>query len=79
MKKLYDIIEDFDSLRLELGYQLKANRAFIESELRGVYLKERELLELLDGIDLTHEGLLNRFSKISDELTEVMKHENQQN
>ena len=79
-KDLYDIIEDFHTLRLELSYQLKANKCLIESELKEVYLKDRELLDLLDGIHYTNDGLLNRFKKIGDELlTEVMKNEKNEN
>ena len=72
-KELYDVIEDLDSLRLELLYQFKANKGFIESELRDVYSKDSDFLNLMSGIEYTQQGLLNRFEKISSELSEIMK------
>ena len=72
-RDLYDIIEEFDSLRLELGYLLQANKGFIESELRETYLKKDEFLNLMSGIEYSNQGLISRFDKISIELTEVLK------
>jgi len=72
-KDLYDIIEEFDSLRLEMAYLLKANKGFIQSELEDVYLKRDEFLSLIDGIEYSNQGLINRFENISNDLTEVMK------
>ena len=72
-KELYDVIEDLDSLRLELLYQFKANKAFIGSTLEDVYTDDRDRLNIIDGIEYTQRGLLNRFEKISNELTEIMK------
>ena len=72
-KELYDVIEDLDILRLELLYQFKANKGFIESELRDVYSKDSDFLSLMSGIEYTQQGLLNRFEKISSELSEIMK------
>ena len=72
-KDLYDIVEEFDSLRLELGYLLQANKAFIESELRETYLKKDEFLNLIGGIEYSNQGLISRFEKISNDITEVYK------
>jgi len=72
-RELYDVIEDLDSLRLELLYQFKVNKGFIESELRGVYSEDSDFLSLMSGIEYTQQGLLNRFKKISSELSEIMK------
>jgi len=72
-RDLYDIIEEFDSLRLELGYLLQANKGFIESELRETYLKKDEFLNLMSGIEYSNQGLISRFDKISIELTAVLK------
>ena len=72
-KDLYDVIEDFDSLRLELGYLLHANRCLIETELKEVYLKDSELLSLVSGIEFTNQNLLKRFENISSELMKVHK------
>ena len=72
-KDLYDVIEDLDSLRLELLYQFEANKAFIGSTLEDVYTNDRDRLNIIDGVEYTQKGLLNRFEKISDELTEIMK------
>jgi hypothetical protein len=68
-KELYDVIEDLDSLRLELFYQFKANKAFLDSVLQN----DRERLNTIDGMEYTQKGLLNHFEKISNELTELMK------
>ena len=73
MRKLYDVLEDFDILNLEIAYYMKANKGFIESELRDVYLQDRELLKLIDGIESTQQRLLERLGCISDELTEIMR------
>ena len=72
-KDLYDIVEEFDSLRLEMGYLLQANKGFIESELKDVYLKQGEFLNLMSGIEYSNQGLISRFEKISNELTKVYK------
>jgi hypothetical protein len=69
MKSLYDVIEDLDGLRLELFYQFKANKAFLDSVLQN----DRERLNTIDGMEYTQKGLLNHFEKISNELTELMK------
>ena len=68
-KELYDVIEDLDGLRLELFYQFKANKAFLDSVLQN----DRERLNTIDGMEYTQKGLLNHFEKISNELTELMK------
>ena len=72
-KDLYDVIEDLDTLRLELLYQFKTNKAFIASELKDIYTNDRELFNLLDGIEYTQQRLLNRLNRVSDELTEIMR------
>jgi len=75
-KDLYDIIEEFDSLRLEMAYLLHANKGFIQSELEDNYLiKKDKFLNLMSGIKYSNENLINRFEKISDNLTELMKAE----
>ena len=71
--ELFEIIEELDTLRLELGYLLQANKGFIESELKEVYLDKDEFLSLISGIEYSNQGLINRFKKISSELTEVYK------
>jgi hypothetical protein len=68
-KELYDVIEDLDGLPLELFYQFKANKAFLDSVLQN----DRERLNTIDGMEYTQKGLLNHFEKISNELTELMK------
>jgi len=68
-KELYDVIEDLDSLCLELLYQFKANKAFIGSTLDN----DIDSLSIIDGMEYTQQGLLNRFQKISNELTKIMK------
>ncbi len=73
MRNLYDVLEDFGMLRLEIAYQMKAQKALIESELRGVYQEERELLDLIDGITSTHKGLLCRLDRMGEELSEIMR------
>jgi len=72
-RELFEIIEELDTLRLELGYLLQANKGFIESELKEVYLDKDEFLNLISGIEYSNQGLINRFKKISSELTEVYK------
>jgi len=72
-RELFEIIEELDTLRLELGYLLQANKGFIESELKEVYLDKKEFLNLISGIEYRNQGLINRFEKISSELTEVYK------
>ena len=72
-RELFEIIEELDTLRLELGYLLQANKGFIESELKEVYLDKDEFLSLISGIEYSNQGLINRFKKISSELTEVYK------
>ena len=72
-RELFEIIEELDTLRLELGYLLQANKGFIESELKEVYLDKDEFLSLISGIEYSNQGLINRFEKISSELTEVYK------
>jgi len=72
-KDLYEVIEDFDSLRLEMAYLLQANKGFIYSELEDNYLKKGEFMSLISGIEYSNENLINRFEKISDELTEIMR------
>jgi len=72
-KDLYDIVEEFDSLRLEMAYLLHANKGFIQSELEDNYLKKHEFLNLMSGIEYSNENLINRFEKISNELMEVYK------
>jgi len=74
-KDLYDIVEEFDSLRLEMAYLLHANKGFIQSELEDNYLKKDKFLNLMSGIKYSNENLINRFEKISDNLTELMKAE----
>jgi hypothetical protein len=74
-KDLYEVIEDLDTLRLELLYQFKANKAFIGSELEDVYTDDRERLNIIDGIEYTQQGLINRLDKVSEELTEIMRAE----
>ena len=73
MKSLYDVIEDLNVLQSELLYQFKANKAFIGSELEESYTNEREKLSIIDGIEYTQQGLLNRFEKINNELIEIMQ------
>ena len=72
-RELFEIIEELDTLRLELGYLFQANKGFIESELKEVYLDKDEFLSLISGIEYSNQGLINRFEKISSELTEVYK------
>ena len=72
-KDLYDIIEEFDGLRLEMGYLLQANKGFIWSELEENYLKKDEFLSLMSGIEYSNQGLVNRFEKISNDMMEVYK------
>jgi len=78
MRKLYDVLEDFDTLNLEIAYYMKAQKGFIESELKDVYLKKRELFMLIDGIESTQERLLSRLDKVSKELAEIMRAEKKQ-
>ncbi len=72
-KDLFEIIEELDNLRLELNYLLQANKGFIESELKETYLKKDDFLNLISGIEYSNQGLISRFEKISNELTEVYK------
>ena len=72
-KDLYDIIEELDSLRLEMGYLLQSNKGFIWSELEENYIDKTELLNLISGIEYSNQGLISRFEKISSELMEVYK------
>ena len=72
-KDLYDIIEEFDGLRLEMAYLLQANQGFIWKEIEDNYLKKGEFLSLMSGIEYSNQGLVNRFEKLSNELTEVYK------
>ncbi len=72
-KDLFEIIEELDNLRLELNYLLQANKGFIESELKETYLKKDYFLNLISGIEYSNQGLISRFEKISNKLTEVYK------
>ena len=72
-KDLHDIIEEFDGLRLEMAYLLQANKGFIWKEIEDNYLKKDEFLSLMSGIEYSNQGLVNRFEKLSNELTEVYK------
>ncbi len=72
-KDLFEIIEELDNLRLELNYLLQANKGFIESELKETYLKKDDFLNLISGIEYSNQGLISRFEKISNKLTEVYK------
>ena len=76
MEDLYNVIEKYDTLRLELLYHFKANKGFIESELADSYLDSKELNSLMDGIEYTQRGLLNRFDKLGLELTEILSKNN---
>lgn len=73
MNNLYDVIEELDTLNIELSYYMKANKGFMESELKEVYLHKGEFLTLISGIEYTQQRLISRFEKISEELTEIMK------
>jgi hypothetical protein len=72
-KDLYDVIEDFDALRLELAYYLKSNKSFIEIEISDNYGHKHEFLSLISGIEFTNQKLIERFEDISTELSLIMK------
>ena len=74
-KDLYDVIEEFDTLRLELAYYLKSNKSFIEVEIADNYGVRSDFLELIGGIEFTTQRLIGRFETLSNELTEIMKTE----
>ena len=78
MSKLYDVIEELDTLNIEISYYMKANKGLIESELAEVYLNKGEFLKLVGGIEYTQERLLNRLDAISEKLTEIMKDEREE-
>ena len=73
IRALYDVIEDFDGLRLELAYYLKSNKSYIEVEVGEVYSRESDFLQILSGIEYTNQKLIERFELVSDELTEIMR------
>ncbi|CAA6805275.1 MAG: Unknown protein [uncultured Sulfurovum sp.] len=72
-KSLYDVIEDFDTLRLELLYYLKSNESYIKVEVGESYSEKSDFLQILGGLEFTNEKLIERFKTVSDELTEIMK------
>ena len=74
-KDLYDVIEEFDTLRLELAYYLKSNKSFIEVEIADNYSIRSDFLELVSGVEFATQRLIERFETVSNELTEIMRTE----
>jgi len=72
-RNLYDVIEDFDTLRTELSYYLRSNKSYIEVEVGDNYSRDSDFLQILSGIEFSNERLLGRFETLSNELTEIMR------
>ncbi len=79
LRKLYDVIEDFDALRTELAYYLRSNKSYIEVEVGDNYSRDSDFLQILSGIEYSNQRLLERFNLVSDELTEIMRAERNAN
>ena len=70
---LYDVIEEYDSLILKLGYILTSDRAYTSKLLEDVTNNNNELYQVSDGMEFLHSQLMEELKSISTKLTDIMR------
>ena len=70
---LYDVIEEYDSLILKLGYILTSDRAYTSKLLEDVINDNNELNQIGDGMEFLHSQLMEELKSISTKLTDIMR------
>jgi hypothetical protein len=69
----YDVIEEYDSLILKLGYILTSDRAYTSKLLEDVTNNNNELYQVSDGMEFLHSQLMEELKNISTKLTDIMR------
>jgi len=69
---LYDVIEEYDSLILKLGYILTSDRAYTNKLLEEITNDKAELNLISNGVEFLHTQLIEEFKKVSTKLTTIL-------